>query len=58
MHADEEGGMSIAKHINTLCEMADYFAAHGDDALAAECRETANMILDAVAYASIFQEAV
>ena len=47
--------MSIVDYVDKLCAMAECFAAHGDDALAAECRETANMILDAVAYASIFR---
>lgn len=51
--------MSIVDCINKLCAMAECFAAHGDEALAAECRETANMILDAMAYASAnSQEAV
>jgi hypothetical protein len=40
----------LAKHVDKLLEMAEWFKANGHADLAAQCKRTADAFLDAICY--------
>lgn len=40
----------LAKHVDKLLEMAEWFKANGHADLAAQCKRTADTFLDAICY--------
>lgn len=40
----------LAKHVDKLMEMAEWFKAYGHADLAAQCKKTADHFLDAICY--------